>query len=148
METLGTIWVEGHWFRFPAFMVIPQPSFPNRRSLEGAKDPSILCAAPGEKNLKMRNLSKMKTRKTFVLKQMCVTRMMFFQLGSLVYEYYFQVALSRLSLWGLAHSNYWFLSPMPETSSKQRVCKNTNINHHVWVRRCLPHLQDGTYKVI
>lgn len=37
-----------------------------RRSLEGAKDPSILCAAPGEKNLKMLS----KTRKTFV-KQMC-----------------------------------------------------------------------------
>lgn len=52
----------------------------------------------------------------------------------------FQVALSRLSLWGIAHSNYWFLSPMPETSSKQRVRKN----HHVWVRRCLPHL-DGIY---
>ena len=83
-------WAPSEWkamgSRFPAFMVIPQPSFPNRRSLEGAKDPSILCAAPGEKNLKM------------FVKQMCVTRMMFFQLGSLVHEYFFQVALSRLSL--------------------------------------------------
>jgi len=87
-------------------MVIPQPSFPNRRSLEGAQDPSILCAAPGEKNLKM------------FVKQMCVTRMMFFQLGSLVYEYFSKLHLADLAFEALL---------IPTIDS---------------CRRCLRHLQN------